>query len=87
MELNHQTRIACVGIVAVAAIAALVILIYAAGTHQASGAVATNYCPDGFKPVWVEGSGKWAEEVRLFEMRGGYCVWAADGITPCCTLP
>ena len=89
MNTHHQIRIACVGIVAIAAIAALVILIYAFGFHQATGAVAaTSYvCPDGFKPVLVEGSGRYLQEIALYENKGGYCLFGPDGVTPCCTLP
>lgn len=89
MESHNHVRIACVGIVAVAAIVALVILIYAFNSHQATGAVAADsyVCPDGFKPVLVEGSGRWRQEVAMYERRGGACLFGPDGVTPCCTRP
>lgn len=79
----QQTRIACVGIVAVAAIIAVVLLITLAGAEK-TGNVARRICPDNTKPVLVEGPGGWAREIADYERRGGYCFWAEDGITPCC---
>jgi hypothetical protein len=88
MNVAHQIRIACVGIVAVAAIAALVILFSIAGRHATGAVAATTYvCPDGFKPVLVEGSGRWLQEISMYEAQGGYCTFGPDGLTPCCTRP
>lgn len=80
----QHTRLACVGIVAIAAIIAVILLITFADVRNATGNVARRICPDGTKPVLVEGPGGWAREIADYESRGGYCFWANDGITPCC---
>lgn len=77
-------QVLCVGIVAVTAIAALVIMLYLFGTLNLTGAVTTNICPAGCAPVLAEGKGVYAREVQAYQMRGYNCFFGYDGVTPCC---
>ncbi len=76
---------ACIGIVAVTAIAALIILFYASGSFEKTGAVATNICPTGASPI-ISGE-VFMSELRDFEDQGFYCFFGYDGLTPCCVRP
>ena len=75
-------RTACMGIVAVTAIAALIILFYASGAFSTTGAITTDICPSGSTPV-ISGE-VFMSELNDFERRGFYCFFGYDGITPCC---
>ncbi len=72
-----------VGVVAVVAIAALIMLFYFAGNWSATGAVSTGICPPGSAPVIAEGV--WAKELQWYQRLGHKCFFGYDGITPCCS--
>ncbi len=79
----EQTRIACAGIVAVAAIAAIIILIMAAGARPSTtGAVSTEVCPRETAPI-ISGE-RFLGELGQFRAQGYECFFGYDGITPCC---
>lgn len=74
----------CIGIIAVTAIVALIILLYFFGTFSATGAVSTGICPPGSAPILAEGNGVWIKEVQWYQRLGHKCFFGFDGVTPCC---
>ena len=78
-------QVICVGIVAVAAIAALVILLYFFGAFNPTGAVSTNICPPGSAVILAEGKGVYARELQAYQRLGHKCFFGYDGVTPCCS--
>ncbi len=75
----------CVGMVAAAAIAALVLLLYLSGNISATGAVSTGVCPPGSAPILAEGKGVYLKEILWYQRLGHKCFFGYDGITPCCS--